>query len=238
MSVKDISQGFLAGDLAAALGGIDVVRLKLEPNRMNLTPGERKKTCKLGYASEPFAEMIMTMAAQHSNAVPSDIDIAKVQMVFDYRKDLLQLKNNKLDVDELVDDLIMNTGVLLMGWLNRIYSNARDMAKRSDYPFSEMVKEAGIRYQKSTKTTGTNFSITGDTEIIINHVIPGGNFVNNGSTVLVFGVGPDLAGKIRQSATYTVEPNTSVKVPKGFYTILVKNLSKETEGSFSVRIKS
>jgi hypothetical protein len=238
MPMCEIKTGITPADLAAGLGGIDALRQILLPNIANLTPDERKKFQKLGYSSQAFADIIISMATQHSATIPVDIDFGLVQTVYNYCKDLLTLKNNKLDVDELIDDLIMITGIQLMGWFNRIYSNAKDIARRSNFPFNEMVAEAGTRYVRSARTAGTNFSINAAVEITIKHVVPGSRFANQGTTVLKFSCGPDLSGKVKHLEPFTVATGNSVKVPKGYTTIVVANMSADTTGSFSVRINS
>jgi len=238
MPMKEITTGLSPANMTAALGAINALRQILLPNMANLTPEERKKFMKLGYSSQPFADIIISMGTQHSETIPVDIDFDLVKTVYHYRRDLVTLKDNKRDVDELIDDLLMITGILLMGWFNRIYSNAHDMAKRSNYPFSDLVTEAGIRYQKHTSFPGRTFGINAGIEVTIQGVVPGGLFVNNGTTVLKFTCGPDLSGKVRNQETFTVLPGNSVKVPKGYTIIVVANSSTDTAGSFSVKIRS
>ena len=140
---------------------------------------------------------------------------------------------------ELIKDYITRNrpSIRYPRYFNRIYSNASEIAAKGDYPFSELVREAGKRYEKGPRSQGTATKVPAGTEVTINKVIPGELFINDGATVLKFTCSNELTGKLLSAETVTVNPGNSTPVPKGYTTIVVLNVSADTTGSFIVKLK-
>lgn len=224
-------------DFTAIIAAEDVIRQKLAPNQCNIPPADTRNHQNMGYDSSEFGDIVYTIADQHSITIPSDLDFVKIKKIYQLRSDLLKIKNNKSDVDKLVDSIVMATGIVLMRYFNRIYSNASEIAAKGDYPFSELVREAGKRYEKGPRSQGTATKVPAGTEVTINKVIPGELFINDGATVLKFTCSNELTGKLLSAETVTVNPGNSTPVPKGYTTIVVLNVSADTTGSFIVKLK-
>ena len=224
-------------DKTAIIAAIDTIRQKLNPNLLNLPNDEVKKHQNMGYSSSEFADIVMEIATQHSITIPGDVNFTKVQRVYSLRNDLISIKNNKTDIDSLIDNLIMVAGIILMPILNSIYLNAARITEKGDYDFNDLVKQAGKRYVKGPRSQGTGYKITAASEATINKVIPGELFINDGTTILKFTCSNVLSGKLNTSETVTVLPGNSKSVPAGYTTIVVFNASTDTEGSFIVKQK-
>jgi hypothetical protein len=190
----------------------------------------------MGDIKETFAGKVMNIGTLHSITVPADVTMATVKMLFDFHHDLKLLSADKKDVDELIDDLVMSTGIILMGMLNRIYENAQTLSSKGSYPFNDLVKDAGKLYARGPRQPGTVFAIAPGIEFTLSKVIPGCKFVNNGTTVIKFG-SVETAGSLKRQGVISVDPGNSVEVPSGWTTIVVINMSADTSGSFSVKVR-
>jgi len=177
------------------------------------------------------------MGEQHDETVPVDINIVTVRMLFDFHKDLQLIKTDKSDVDSKIDNLQMNVGILLMNSLNRIYNTAKELAEKGNYPFNELVKEAGKICEKSPKSSGTLFTIEPGSQMIVKRLMAKNTFIDSGTTVLAFTWADEVSGKFRKQDAITVNPGNSEKIPKGYTSIAVFNMSADQAGSFTVKIK-
>jgi hypothetical protein len=238
MPLIQITEGFAPADVTAIMAAVDVVRQKLIPNMVNFTPDEKKNYFILGFVRESFVDKMMTIATQHEDTVPVDVKMVVVNMLNQFYIDLKTIKANKSDVDDLIDNLILNTGILLLGSLNRVYNNARDLAEKGNYPFNDLVKEAGKLYEKGPKNTGTVFTIAGNAQVTINKVITKSSFVNNGTTVLKIAGISKLTGEWNMEDAIAITPGNSIKLQKGFSSIVVMNMSGDQDGNFIVKLKT
>jgi hypothetical protein len=184
-----------------------------------------------------FAEKVMTLGKQHEETVPVDVKMDVVSMLYQFYNDLQTIKTNKSDIDDLIDNLILNVGVILLSSLNRIYNTAHDLAKKSNFPFNDLVKEAGKIYEKSPRNKGTAYTIAANAQVIVNKVVSKSKFVNQGNTVLKLAGINKLTGQWALEDTLTITPGDSIPIPKGFGSIVVMNLSGGQEGSFIVKLK-
>ncbi len=91
----------------------------------------------------------------------------------------------------------------------------------------------GLGVKKAVST----FTIPQSVTISVTKVITGKILVNDGTTVIQFKPGNDLAGKVREAQPITVHPGDSAIIPKGWTSIDVINLSATTQGSFAVKVK-
>lgn len=91
---------------------------------------------------------------------------------------------------------------------------------------AEYNKSKGNRYDDNIITIAPN------TTFVISHVNIAKNFMNRGDAELKV-----YKGSIAGTEFITVYPHTSAKLPAGYTTILVKNLSAVADGVFSVRQK-
>ncbi len=237
MSLITINNGLAVGDLPDILDAQDIIRQKFSPWQVNFTPEEKKKFFKLGYIRESFGDKIMLMGEQHPVTIPPDVDFNIVKTQFKFYQDLQLFKNNKADVDELIDCLIMNLGVLLLASFNRIYNTANDLSKKGNYPFSEMVKDAGQVYARDTQSSGTLFSIAKAGQMTINKLVPKSLFINSATTVLTINAADEVPSQYKQNNAITVNPGNSTPLPVGYTAIIVSNLSADTAGAFTVKLK-
>ncbi len=237
MSLRPITIGLTPAQITALLAAEDVKRQILQAWMVNFTPEEKKNYFKLGYIRESFAEKIMVMGEQHEVTIPPDVDFDTVKMQYKFYQDLELIRTDKADNDELIDCLLMNIGVVLLTSLNRIYNNANELSKKGNYPFSEMVKEAGQTYAKSKKSSGTLFSIVKAGQMTINKIVSKSLFINSGTTVLTVNAADAVPSQYKQDNAITVNPGNSIALPVGYSAIIVSNLSADTAGSFTVRLK-
>jgi hypothetical protein len=237
MGLIPITNYFLPADITGMLDDIDKIRQKFSPYHVNFTPKEKKKFFKLGDIRESFAEKVMNIGTQHDVTVPPDVDIDDLKKLYQFHKDVQQIKSNKSDVDDIIDNVLMDAGVLLLSALNRIYNTASELAEKGNYPFNDLVKEAGKIYEKSSRNYGTEFTIPPDAEMKISKIVSKSNFINNGTTVLAFTYADEVSGKFKKGDAQNVNPGNSVKIPTGYSTIVVFNMSADQTGLFTVKIK-
>ncbi len=237
MSLQQILNGFITGDVPDILDAQDIIRQKFAPWSVSFTPEEKKHYFLLGYMRESFAEKIMVMGEQHAVTIPPDVDFAIVKIQYKFYQDLQLIKNNKADVDELIDCLIMNLGIILLGSFNRIYNTANDLSKKGNYPFSEMVTDAGQVYARDTQSSGTLFSIVKAGQMTVNKIVSKSLFINSASTVLTVNAADEVLSQYKQNNAITVNPGNSTPLPVGYTAIVVTNLSADTAGAFTVKLK-
>jgi len=237
MSLIAITQGLTPAKMIVLKDAEQIIRDAFSDWVVNLTPEEKKKYFKMGYIRGAFADKVMVIGDQHPETIPEGVDFPTVQMQYAFYNNLLLFKNNKSDVDELIDCLIINVGIVLLASLNRIYNYAKELSEKGNYPFSELVKDAGKAYAREKQSTGTVFTINPSSQITVKKIIANSLFVNGGTTVLTVIYGDEVLSKFRKEDVITVNPGNSAKIPKGYTSITVSNLSLDTVGAFTVRLK-
>lgn len=239
MGYITITSGFNPGDVPAMCTKIDEAYVFIQPNEFSLTPEERRTKQKLGPLSYDFKDLMLQIAEDFPNTVPKDLDIVEIQMLAQYFDDLTHIKTHKAQMDQLVDDLILCVGVQLMSRLNRIYNNALQMTgKGGSTPLGKRLEVAGRKYERPKRTPPPEFMVPAGSELSVPKVRTGSLFTNTGTTVLKLCAGSDLSSKLKVLQPITVNPGSSAKVPAGYSTILVKNMSASDGGSFTVRLRS
>ncbi len=237
MTVIPINHSLTPVQITALLDAEEIKRQILADWMVNFTPEEKKNYFKLGYIRESFADKVMVMGEQHAVTVPPDVDIDIVKMQYKFWQDLQLIKNNKADNDELIDCLIMNLGIILLGSFNRIYNNAKELSKKGNYPFSEMVADAGQAYARDSQSSGTLFSIAKAGQMTISKIVSKSLFINSASTVLTVNAADEVLSQFKQNNAITVNPGNSTPLPVGYTAIVVTNLSADTAGAFTVKLK-
>ncbi|MEI6122349.1 MAG: hypothetical protein WCQ95_01855 [Bacteroidota bacterium] len=223
-TIKTHLEGFIASFIAEM------------PFLKSATLQQRKKLPKMGRKSVDFVEKAYQAGKNHPDLILSTFDYD----AFD--KDMA-LKDNLTYFRQMIQDLLekMNDTELLLGVdliKQALYILAAlQLAAKDNEDVKNLVAELSASYRQVSSSAANTYSIAPSASITVVNVVTGKLFVNNGTTILKFKSGNDLAGRPRTMDPITVDPGNSATIPKGWTSIEITNISATTEGSFSVKVK-
>jgi hypothetical protein len=171
-------------------------------------------------------------------AIPQSFDVAEFNKDMDLIDKLQQIEtilDTRL-MEKLRDTILQVRRELLeqadhgYGLLKMAAKQGNESVKAEVDKIAANIESVSSRYPASMQTVAENGTNT------VSKTVPLSRVINIGSTILDLDGGPELSGGTRQP-TMRIMPKGSVVLPKGYTQIVVKNLSADTVGSFTVKVK-
>ena len=198
----------------------------------SLTASQEKGLLTVSTEKEATIKDIVLMADSYNELMPTGVSVAQ----------LAAMRQEALDCQKLgaaygvLSGILLQRGKILRNDVMFICTEILDngkLAGKSNTGINDKVKEIkSTHYKKSAKKAASSFSINAASLIELSKVITGRACVNTGHTILSF-----LVKNGNVVDTFTVNPASSFKIPKGWTNIVVTNLSATEAGSFAVFVK-
>jgi hypothetical protein len=210
--------------------------LVLLPFLINLTPAQRKKIRKMATKHTGYVADVFNAVIANPTAIPATFSIpeyTKDKVLFD---DLTYVCNLFETIVEAMRDTLLQLGSELMLQSDASYDYLKRAAK-DNAPLSEIVGKIGTAFAGQGKSKNVSeFMVPPKGSVNVDGVVQNRSILNSGNTMLLMKPGADLANKVK-GADIQINPAVSVKIPAGYTSIIVINVSETTEGSFSLKIK-
>ncbi|MEI6123179.1 MAG: hypothetical protein WCQ95_06065 [Bacteroidota bacterium] len=207
------------------------------PCLVSLTNADRRKIRKMGTKHTGYVADVYVATKSNTSLLPGSFDFAEFTKDMELMDKLSYLKTIFMKIIEQFSDTEILLGHELMKQADFCYSILKLSAKDNASVKLVVDQIAQAYLGQGRYKSATQFNFGPDDITTINHVVVGSTFVNNGSTIVKFKAGPDLALRPRLLAPITVNPGNSAPIPKGWISIEVTNLSSTMDGSFMVKIK-
>lgn len=234
MSQFTITGSISEADLATILDGI-----KKTPDLISflkvLSASEKKSALKVGAKLLGFITEIDNAANTFPNAIPAGNPIAEFESRIQLNTSLTKIEDFLASVLQSVSDTRLVLCSELLATANIYYSSFQKAAK-TDLAMAETLDKISKVYSKKSHAMPVIQNITAGGVLQVKNVVTGTQLINKGTTVISFKAGNELVSKVREPAI-VVDPNTSAKIPAGWTSIEITNLSTSVEATVAVRLK-
>lgn len=138
-------------DLVAINEAVAVLKEKLDPLLIALTPSQRQNRFKMGEASKPFVEKVLEYANSNPEFLPAFAKLTEMQQDWKAHQELTPVFNILNQINSNLSDSIMDLGVDLMKKSNAYYKSVQ-MGVKLDVPNAKPIDaDLKVRYEQKPK---------------------------------------------------------------------------------------
>lgn len=210
--------------------------LLLMPWLVNLTNEERRKMRKTGSKREGYVKDIYDTSKANSGALPADFKLDEWTKDEVLIKQAIEIREYLSSFLEAVDDTILLLGAERIHHADIAYGHLKQSAKSNTSITKDLERIArqfeGVGRKKNVST----FTVAPGTVVEVSNVAVKTLLVNSGTTVMKLRPGIDLANVVKM-VPVIINPGNSGLIPDKCFIISVENMSKDTDGAFSVQMK-
>jgi hypothetical protein len=204
----------------------------------DIQSNKKKHQRKIGAKRIGLANIMRVAANVHKSILPLDYDPQQ----FNDNMTLYQ------DVDDMLAFIYANVvapllaakgklGHQIMGHTDFVHGFLKLQKKGGNSAVIDLLIEAAkFTKHKNIRITTAKGTVSKGSGAAANMVAVGSKFKNTGNTVLDIskGLSPPADG---DTSIIRVPPDTTVKLPKGFDQIYIKNISQDMDGAFTLKLR-
>lgn len=223
-------------DVTATETDAAAIEARLMPYVIEMLAAQKKSYPLAGLKKDGTIALALQKAKDNTGIFPSTFSITEFESFWINRAIFGHLKTILADLTKKADDSYTAYGILASDATNNVLGYFQ-MAVESNPDLEDDLEELSQFFKRGKRVPPASFNVPKSGNMDVNNCVPGRVVTNTGTTRLALAAGGELTAGVKRVATIIIEPNTSAKIPAGYTSINISNLSTTDSGSFTVKVK-